>query len=178
MAERHEAVRKCNLCFLCLGSGHRIWQCPSNRTCGKDGCSKRHKFLLHSEDKRPINRNESNGKSETANFADAVLTASSYSGSWQTVPITLSSGNTLIETMAICDTGSTLSFVDKNLMDQLDVPGSSVTLNIAGFIGTKEMASEKERIKVTTPNVSESVVFHVHPSMYLGNKSYDYTDWK
>ena len=65
-----------------------------------------------------------------------------------------------------------------SLRDQLDVPGNSITLNIAGINGTKEMVSQKVRIKVTTPSVSESVMFHVHPSMYLGNKSYDYYDWK
>ena len=80
--------------------------------------------------------------------------------------------------MAICDTGSTLSFVDNNLRDQLDVPGNSITLKIAGINGTKEMVSEKVRIKVTTPSVSESVMFHVHPSRYLGTKSYDYNELK
>ena len=38
------------------------------------------------------------------------------------------------------------------------------------------MVSEKLRIKMTTPSVSESVMFHVHPSMCLGNKSYNYND--
>ena len=56
-------------------------------------CQNSSNFLLHSEDKKPINRNESNGKSETANNADAVLTANSCSASLQIVPITLSSGN-------------------------------------------------------------------------------------
>ena len=112
IAERHEAVRKCNLCFSCLGFGHRIGQCKANRTCGKDGCSKRHNILQHSDDKKPNNQKESHSKGETANHADAVLTANSCSGSLQIVAITLSSGNISIETMAICDTGSTLSFVD------------------------------------------------------------------
>ena len=40
------------------------------------------------------------------------------------------------------------------------------------------MVSEKLRIKIRTPSVSESVMFHVHPSMYLGNKSYNYKDLK
>ena len=153
IAERHEAVRKCNLCFSCLGSGQRIGQCKSNRTCAKDGCSKRHNILLHSDDKKPNNQKESHTKGETANNVDAVLTANSCSGSLQIVPITSSKRNIAIETMAICDTGSTLSFVDKSLRDQLDVPGNSIVLNIAGINGTNEMVSEKVRIKVTTPSV-------------------------
>ena len=178
IAERHEAVRKCNLCFSCPGSGHRIVQCKANRTCGKDGCSKRPNNLLHSDDKKPDNQRENHNKVETANNADAVFTANSYSGILQIVPITLSSANKSIETMAICDSGSTLSFVDKSLSDQLDVPGNSITLNIAGINKTKEMVSEKVRIKVPIPCVSESVMFHVHHSMYPANKSYDYNDLK
>ena len=50
LAECHEAVKKCNLCFSCLGSGYRIGECKANRTCGKDSRSKRHKRLLHIDD--------------------------------------------------------------------------------------------------------------------------------
>ena len=176
--ERHEVVRKCNLCFSWFDSGHRIGQCKANRTCGKDGCSKRHDILLHSDNKKPNDEKESHTKGETANNAGAVLTTNSCSESLQIVPITLSRGNISIETMADCGTGSTLSFVNKSLRDQLDIPGNSITLDIAGNIGTKEMVSEKARIKVTTPSVSESVMFHVHPSMYAGNKSYHYKNLK
>ena len=180
IAERHKVSRKINLRFSCLGSGHRIGQWKANRTCGKDGCSKRHIVLLHSDDKKSNNQKESRIKDETANIAVAVLLANSCSGNGylQIVPITLSSGNVLIETMAICDTGSTLSFVDKSLRDQLDVPGNSITLNIASINGTKEMVIEKVRIKIKTPSVLETVMFHVHPSMYLGKKTYDYNDLK
>ena len=71
-----------------------------------------------------------------------------------------------------------VTLVDRSLRDQLDVPGNPITLNIAGISGTKEMVREKVRIKLTTPSVSELVMFHVHPSMYLGNKSYDHNDLK
>ena len=80
--------------------------------------------------------------------------------------------------MAICDNGSTLSFVDKSLRDQLDVPENSIPLNIAVANRTKEMVSEKVRIKVTTPSVSESVMFHVHHSKYPESKLYNYNDLK
>ena len=52
LAERHETVNKCNLCFFCLRTGHRISQSQANRICGKDGWSKRHNRLLHSDDNK------------------------------------------------------------------------------------------------------------------------------
>ena len=80
--------------------------------------------------------------------------------------------------MAICDNGSTLSFVDKTIRDQLDARGNALTLSFAGINVTKEIISEKLRINVKTPNVLESVNFHAHPSMYLGSKSSNYNDLK
>ena len=60
----------------------------------------------------------------------------------------------------------------------LDAQGNALTSIIAGINGTKKMIKEKVRIKVKSPKVSESVIFHVHPSMYLGSKSYNYNDLK
>ena len=63
-------------------------------------------------------------------------------------------------------------FVDKSIKDQLTVQGNGKAVHNAQFFGTKEMASEKMRIKIKTLNLSESVFFQVHPAMYPGNISY------
>ena len=171
--ERHEVVKKANLCFSCLSSGHRKEQCKFNKTCGKDGCTKRHNRLLHSEDSKTSEKQVPK-KAEAEVGSDAVLTANSCSGSLQIAPLRLSHGNKSCDTLAICDTGSTLSFVDKELRNELCVTGTASTLNIAGINGTKEMTTAKVKLQVSTPDLTESVIFHVHPQMYLGNKSYVY----
>ena len=155
LAEQHETVKKCKLCFSDLGLGHRIGQCKTNRTFGKDSCSKRHNRFWRSDENELGTQKKQNKSSEKNNKADSMLRANSCSGSLQIVPITLSSGAISIDTMAFCDTGSTLSFVDKHMRDQLGVLGNKITLNIAGVNGTKEMAGERVRINVTTPNLSE-----------------------
>ena len=68
--------------------------------------------------------------------------------------------------------------MDKDIRDQLDVRGSALTFEIAGSNRTKEMASDKLRSKVDTRNLSEPVIFRVHPSMYLNKKYCDYKDFK
>ena len=40
--ERAEAVKEKNLCFRCLKGGHRIRECRSQKSCGVDGCQKKH----------------------------------------------------------------------------------------------------------------------------------------
>ena len=42
---RYSHVRSLNLCFNCLGSGHRTKECRSNSRCKK--CSKSHHTTLH-----------------------------------------------------------------------------------------------------------------------------------
>ena len=172
LAERYETVKKYNLCFSCLSSGHRIGQCKSNRLCGKNGCGKHHNRLLHSEEKPDSSKMESKGAD--GEQPNPVAIANSCSGSLQIVALRLSHGNKSCDTLAICDTGSTLSFVDATLKKELQAQGTGLTLNIAGINGTKQMQSEKVKLEITTPTARETVLFHVHPSMFLGNKSYDY----
>ena len=44
--ERGENRRKLKLCFCCLSGGHRASQFSLERTCGKDGLTKKHHRLL------------------------------------------------------------------------------------------------------------------------------------
>ena len=170
LVERHETLKKCNLCFACLSTGYRISQCQTNRTCSKDGYSKRYNRLLHSDDNKLEMEKKQNNNNETTNNADAIWAANSCSGSLQIVPKIFSSGTTSTDAMAICETGSTLSFVDRSTRDHLDAQGKTLTLNFAEINGIKEMMRVKVRINVKTPIVSESVIFHVHPTKYLGSK--------
>ena len=164
IAERQEAVRKCNLCFSCLGSGHRIGQCKANRTCGKDGCSKRHNILLH------LRRNPTTQRKITTKMK------------LPTTRMQCSQRTRVVEVcklfLSACPAGTRplrqwffvtpilRSFCwDKSVLDQLNAQGKALKLNIAGINGTQEMAGENVRINVTTLKVSESVVFHVRPSM-------------
>ena len=142
------------------------------RVCGKNGCGKHHNRLFHSEEKPDSCKTESRGaEGEQPN---PVAIANSCSGSLQIVALRLSNGNKSCDTMAICDTGCTLSFVDAKLKKELQAQGTGLTLNIAGINGTKQMQSEKVKLEITTTTARETVLFHVHPSMVPGNKSYDY----
>ena len=49
LADRHETVKSAICAFFWLSAGHRFSQCKANRTCGKNGCCKRHNRLLHSD---------------------------------------------------------------------------------------------------------------------------------
>ena len=147
LPERPQVVKKCNLCFSCLGSGHRICQCKANRTWGKDRCSKRHKRFLQKDEEESKPWRQTSSNSETGESADAMLRAKSCSESLKIVAIYLSNGNTSIETIAVCNNGSTLSFADKDVRDKLNVPGIAPTLNNASIKGPKHCQARKWGLK-------------------------------
>ena len=126
--DRNEAVKRLNLCFCCLNGGHRATQCKLKRNCGKDGCSRKHNRLLHKDD-----QNEAN---PSANLTDPVLTANACSGILQVVAIQLSNGMKTMDTLAVCDTGSTLSFIDSTVKTTLGLEGTKLTLSVAGINGS------------------------------------------
>ena len=160
--ERREVVKKCNLCFSCLNSRHRFGQCKATQTWGKNACAKCYKTLLPSDGKESKNQKEANSNKETANIAEEVKIENSCSWSLQIVSITFSSRTTSAEVMAIPDTGYNLSSVDKGTKYQFDAKRNELTLKIAATDGTKLIASEEVRVKVETPMLLESLIFHVH----------------
>ena len=116
--------------------------------------------------------NETSGNSETPNNPHAVLIKITCRGSLQTVSNTLSSGTTSVETLAICNTGSTFFLADKGIRDQLNIQWKELALNFAGNNGTKKMASKNFRINGKATKLSK--IFHLDPSMCLGNNLQGY----
>ncbi|XP_055627931.1 uncharacterized protein LOC129769592 [Toxorhynchites rutilus septentrionalis] len=52
--ERCEMVKQNSVCFNCLRRGHRVFDCPSPKSCTK--CHRRHHSLLHhNQSEKPIN---------------------------------------------------------------------------------------------------------------------------
>ena len=53
VTERYETAKRLKLCFCCLDGSYPIKDCKSTRTCGVNGCTKKHNRLLHSESRKP-----------------------------------------------------------------------------------------------------------------------------
>ena len=66
----------------------------------------------------------------------------------QIVPLSVQSGGNRLTTYAVLDIGSTVSFIDQSVKDQLQTKGTDVTLNIAGVHGTQDLRTEKVPITI------------------------------
>ena len=141
VTDRYAAVRKKRLCYGCLGKGHAIKDCKVH-PCGINGCTKRHNRLLHSE-------NQMDEGSHAVNVSAATFNQSNQVTSFlQMVPVSVQSGGNRLTTYAFLDNGSTVSFIDQSVKDQLQAKGTDVTLNIAGIHGTQDLRTEKVPITI------------------------------
>lgn len=53
VAERWDATKRAQACYICLGPGHTASECKVvNKICGCRGCTLMHSIWLHRPDKR------------------------------------------------------------------------------------------------------------------------------
>ena len=170
--DRYVAVRRERLCYGCLGKGHAIKDCKV-KLCGINGCTKKHNRLLHSE-------NRMDKGSHAVNVSAATINQSNQVTSFlQIVPVSVQSGGNRLTNYAFLDSGSTVSFIDQSVKNQLQAKGTDVTLNIAGINGMQDLRTEKVPIKIKGLNSKvHSVEAFAQPSISLGNTTYDYKELK
>ena len=102
--ERREHVQKLRLCFNSLKPDHMSKDCRS-RTCSFSGCGRRHNRLLHSELPK---------KETTTNVSDATTAVATNitQGGLPVVRIKLTNKDLSLNVLAMCDSGSSILFVD------------------------------------------------------------------
>ena len=141
VTDRYVAVRKERLCYGCLGKWHAIKDCKVH-PCGINGCTKKHNRLLHSE-------NQMDEGSHAVNVSAATINQSNQVTSFlQIVPVSVQSGGNRLSTYVFLDSGSTVSFIDQSVKNQLQAKGTDVTLNIGGIHGTQDLRTEKLPITI------------------------------
>ena len=172
VTDRYAAVRKERLCYGCLGKGHAIkdWKV---HPCGINGFTKKHNRLLHSE-------NQMDEGSHAVNVSAATINQSKQVTCFlQLVPVSVQSGGNRLTTYAFLDSGSTVSFIDQNVKDQLQAKGTEYNLNLAGIHGTQDLRTEKVPITIKGLNLEmHSIEALAHPSISLGNTTCHYKELK
>ena len=163
--ERREHVQKFRPCFNCLKPGHMSKDCRS-RTCSVPSCGRRHNRLLHSE--LP--------KKETAkNVSDATTAVATNitQGGLPVVLIKLTNRDLSLNILAMCDSGSSILFVDKSVVSKLQIQGRKAALSVAGIHGSQDAKTEIVPIAVSAHEKSRpltTVQFYVHEKLKLDDQ--------
>ena len=164
--ERREHVQKFRLCFNCLGPGHMSNYCKS-RTCSVPTVERDNR-LLHSDPAK---------KETTANVSDAttaVATNTKQEG-LPVVRIKLTNRDLSLNLLAMCDSGSSISFVDKSVVSKLQLHGRKASLSVAGIHGSQLYVHEKLKLGDQIVELQELKDRYPH-LRNLPNQSYNLND--
>ena len=162
--ERRE-LQKLLLCFNCLKPGHMSKDCRS-RTCSVTSCGRRHNRLLHSE----LPKNET-----TKNVSDAttVVATNITQGGLPVVRIKLTNRDLSLNVLAMCDSGSSISFADKSVVSKLQLQGRKASLSVAGIYCSQDVKTEIVPIAVSAHEKSRpltTVQIYMHEKLKLGDQ--------
>ena len=162
--ERREHVQKLRLCFNCLKPVHMSKDCRS-MTCSGPSCGRQHNRLLHSDFSK---------KESTKNVSDAstAVATNITQGGLPVVRIKLINRDLSLNVLAMCDSGSSISFVDRSVVSKLQLQGRKASLSVAGIHGSEDVKTEIVRITVSAHEKSRRLTtlqFYVHEKLKLGN---------
>ena len=173
--EKYETLKKLKLCFCCLNS-HLIRECKSARVCGVNGCTKKHNRLLHS-DAQKTDKETKDAKAEDSapqsRAGSSSMKSTGNNGFLQLIPISIGNEKPCVETIALCDTGSTVSFMDQSLVDLLRLKGKESIMSVAGIHGLSNLKTQIVTARVGSSEAEtagETVTFCSHPNLNVGEK--------
>lgn len=114
--ERWAVVKKRNVCFACLKSGHRIAGCFSKNVCGIDNCKAMHNQSLQNESvKRAMNPDAAVFKPPTIlNCQDRSLCVL-----FKILPVNISGPKGVVQTFAFLDDGSSITLMNRDVADKI-----------------------------------------------------------
>ena len=137
-----------------------------SRTCSVPNCGKRHNQFLHSDSVR---------KETIASVSDATTAVATNitKGGLPVVRIKLTNRDLSRNLLAMCDLGSSISFLDKGVVSKLHFEGRKASLSVAGIHGSPDVKTEIKPIAVSAHENSRpltTVQFYVHEKNELGDQ--------
>ncbi|XP_070500468.1 uncharacterized protein [Chironomus tepperi] len=155
LTEKKNFLRSKGLCNCCLKQGHRWKDCKAKRMCNIDNCREFHHRVLHLKSQSSDVNCEAEkefkhskpevraGSSSQSNPAERSNYHKSSSVMYKILPVVLHGNNgELIETYAFLDDGSSVTLLDRELYDKLNVKGVHRPLNLRWTSGICREESE------------------------------------
>ena len=175
---RYEKVKELKLCFCCLAGKHVVKDC-TYKACGVKDCNRRHHRLLHREtnERQKGSGTEDPQQKEEANSAFCSLKSS---GILPVIPVIIQIGKKQESTLALCDSGASLSFIDKELANKLNAHGEEIDLSVTGIHGTNDVKCERFTVGIRGKAMSDThhMTIYTHPNIDAGTKIYNYQELK
>ena len=142
--DRSALKKQKGLCFNCLLTGYRVFQCIVKMTCRK--CGRQHNFLLHWKSRlheisneRPSTSLRADFKKSRCDFKNILKSCENEQSSAKSMgailivmPVKVWSANsrTCISTYAFIDAGRNINMCSSQLANRLEVPTSATNVKL------------------------------------------------
>ena len=147
VTEQSKAVKQANLCFKCLTGKHRARDCKSKLKCGIDGCERNHNRMLHNKPTVTHELIRSSDQTGVTNLSNE--TAWSVKGLLQVAPLRIyAEDGSFVETKVVCDTASSQTWIDEELIQSLGLEGTNASMSVTGIHGTNSINCLKVPVKI------------------------------
>ena len=140
-------MKQANFCFKCLTGKHPARDCKWKLKYGIDGCERNHNRMLHNRQTVTHELIQSPDQTSETNLANE--TAWSVKGLLQVAPLRIyAEDGSFVETKAVCDTASSQTWIDEDLIQPLRLEGRNTSMSMTGIHGTKSIDCLKVPVKV------------------------------
>ena len=102
------------------------------------------------------------------------------SGILPVLPVIIQVGKRQESTLALCDSGSSLSFMDNEFADKLNAHSEEVDLSVAGIHATNDVKCERLTVGIRGKARSDThhMTVYTHPNKDAGSKIYNCRELK
>ena len=175
---RYEKAKELKLCFCCFAGKHVVKDC-TYKACVVKGCDRRHHRLLYREaNVRP----KDGGMEDPEQKAEgnSAFCSLKSSGILPVILVNIQIGKKQNSTLALCDSGASLLFIDKELADKLNAHGEEVDLSVAGIHRTNDVICKRLTVGIRGKARSDThhMTVYTHPNIDAGSKIYNYRELK
>ena len=175
VTKRSDAVKQANLCFKCLTGKHRARDCKSKLKCGIDGCERNHNRMLHNKPTVTHELIPSLDQTSETNLANE--TAWSVKGLLQVAPLRIyAADGSFVETKAVCDSASSQTGIDEELIQSLGLEGRNISMSVTGIHGTNSIDCLKVPVKIgPADEISDTVkiIASSYKDLVVGSSVYN-----
>ncbi|XP_077972226.1 uncharacterized protein LOC144427227 [Styela clava] len=178
LQHRRDFIRENNLCFNCMRSGHIVKECPSQKRCQADGCTRKHHTLLQQNEmptrpRSPVTGNiptDTNSKVNSTNVSSCFANVVNFCDidcfvRLMVVPVEVKvcDSNHRSLTYAFLDYGATRSLCSTKLARDLALNGEPERCTIRTATGPK--LHDGMKASFTIRGVHEPQTVDVHHAL-------------
>lgn len=176
--KRADVIKEKSLCLRCLEPGHRGSTCERTKSCGTDGCTGKHHYLLHGAPRiypKSNHRTTKTNGTAQSQTTDASSNSPTFSGSTAAsrsgkgtllpiVPVFLKSHGVQVRALALLDNGSEVTLLTEATARRLKLSGPEEATRIATVNGT-ESPKLSMRVSFQVASIDQGAVFDVEGAL-------------